>query len=123
MGSELNNGRTSPRIRDYQANSQRGKWRRDLSGCTATVHATGVVKETGKKFWSTKDPGQQPFTYQAGVGKVITGWDQGCLGMKVGEELMLVIPAHEGYGAEGFPAWGIPPGGTLEFTLECLAIQ
>ena len=45
-------------------------------GSNATVHATGVVLETGKKFWSTKDPGQQPFTYQAGVGGVITGWDQ-----------------------------------------------
>merc|ERR1712187_1086552 len=55
-------------------------------GCTATVHATGVVKETGKKFWSTKDPGQKPFSYQAGVGKVITGGDQGCLGMSIGEE-------------------------------------
>ena len=30
-----------------------------------------VVKETGKKFWSTKDPGQQPFSYNAGVGQVI----------------------------------------------------
>lgn len=30
------------------------------------VHATGIVKETGKKFWSTKDAGQQPFTYQVG---------------------------------------------------------
>ena len=38
------------------------------AGDTVTVHATGVVKETDKKFWSTKDPGQQPFTYQAGVG-------------------------------------------------------
>ena len=57
----------------------------DLSGSTATVHATGVVKESGQKFWSTKDPGQEPFTYQAGVGGVIKGWDQGCLGMKVGE--------------------------------------
>ena len=38
-----------------------------------TVHATGIVKETGKKFWSTKDPGQEPFSYQAGVGQVITG--------------------------------------------------
>merc|ERR1711918_129604 len=92
-------------------------------GATATVHATGIVKETGKKFWSTKDPGQKPFTYQAGVGKVITGWDQGCLGMKVGESRELVIPAAEGYGEKGFPAWGIPPGGTLEFSLECLAIQ
>ena len=38
-------------------------------GATVTVHATGVVKETGKKFWSTKDPGQEPFSYQAGVGQ------------------------------------------------------
>merc|ERR1711920_788218 len=91
-------------------------------GCTATVHATGTVEETGKKFWSTKDPGQQPFTYQAGVGKVITGWDQGCLGMSVGEVRSLRIPADEGYGAGGFPAWGIPPGATLVFELECLKV-
>lgn len=38
-------------------------------GATVTVHATGVVKESGKKFWSTKDPGQNPFTYRAGVGQ------------------------------------------------------
>ena len=92
-------------------------------GSNATVHATGVVKETGKKFWSTKDPGQQPFSYQAGVGGVIKGWDQGCLGMTLGEVRELVIPADEGYGANGFPAWGIPPGGTLNFTLECLDVQ
>jgi hypothetical protein len=24
----------------------------------------GTVTETQKKFWSTKDPGQKPFTYQ-----------------------------------------------------------
>ena len=81
----------------------------------------------------------------------VTGWDQGCMGMRVGEERKLVIPADEGYGAGGFPAWGIPPGGTaapppqsssfmllpanstathrmaragtLDFTLECLKIQ
>ena len=90
---------------------------------TVTVHATGIVKESNKKFWSTKDAGQQPFTYTAGIGGVITGWDQGCLGMQIGETRKLVIPAHEGYGANGFPAWGIPPGGTLDFTLECLSIQ
>ena len=87
------------------------------------MHATGIVAETGKKFWSTKDPGQEPFTYVAGVGQVITGWDQGLLGMSVGEERMVVIPADEGYGKGGFPAWGIPAGGTLEFTLEVLAIE
>eukprot|EP00303_Exanthemachrysis_gayraliae_P003976 CAMPEP_0206006880 /NCGR_PEP_ID=MMETSP1464-20131121/5427_1 /ASSEMBLY_ACC=CAM_ASM_001124 /TAXON_ID=119497 /ORGANISM="Exanthemachrysis gayraliae, Strain RCC1523" /LENGTH=116 /DNA_ID=CAMNT_0053380367 /DNA_START=61 /DNA_END=411 /DNA_ORIENTATION=+ len=92
-------------------------------GSTATLHATGVVKETGAKFWSTHDPGQQPFSYQAGVGQVITGWDQGCLGMTVGEHRELVIPADEGYGSKGFPAWGIPPGATLVFTLECLNVR
>mmetsp|Transcript_59054 Transcript_59054/g.129355 ORF Transcript_59054/g.129355 Transcript_59054/m.129355 type:complete len:120 (+) Transcript_59054:66-425(+) len=92
-------------------------------GATVTVHATGIVKQTGKKFWSTKDPGQQPFQYQAGMGKVITGWDQGCLGMKLGETRKLLIPAEEGYGAQGFPAWGIPPGGSLDFEIEVLKIQ
>ena len=57
-------------------------------GKTVTVHATGVVKETGKTFWSTKDPDQEPFTYQAGVGQVITGWDQGILGMMLGTPLL-----------------------------------
>jgi len=88
-----------------------------------TVHATGTVKETGKKFWCTKDPGQQPFRYQAGVGKVITGWDQGCLGAKIGETRRLDIPADEGYGAGGFPAWGIPPNGGLVFEIEVLKID
>jgi hypothetical protein len=73
---------------------------------------------------------QSPALLQAGVGKVIkgagapstappprftdlfSGWDQGCLGMKKGEVRKLVIPADEGYGAGGFPAWGIPPNGT-----------
>ena len=93
------------------------------AGATVTVHATGVIKETGKKFWSTKDPGQEPFSYQAGVGQVIKGWDQGLLGMKLGEERQVIIPGAEGYGAQGFPAWGIPPNGTLDFTLEVLAIK
>ena len=92
-------------------------------GDTITVHATGVVKETDKKFWSTKDPGQQPFTYNAGVGSVITGWDQGLLGAGVGEVRKLDIPAEEGYGKGGFPAWGIPPNGGLFFEIEVLSIK
>ena len=100
-----------------------GSGKEITKGSTATVHATGVVKESGQKFWSTKDPGQEPFTCKYGVGQVITGWDQGCLGMTVGEERKLTIPADEGYGAKGFGAWKIPGGATLEFTLECLQIK
>ena len=54
--------------------------------------------------------------------QVIKGWDQGLLGMHLGEERQVIIPHHEGYGESGFPAWGIPPSGTLDFTLEVLKI-
>ena len=92
-------------------------------GDTVTVHALGIVKETEKKFWSTKDEGQSPFTYQAGVGGVIRGWDMGLLGAGVGETRKLDIPADEGYGKRGFPAWGIPPDGGLFFEIEVLSIK
>ena len=92
-------------------------------GDKVTVHATGTVKETNKKFWSTKDAGQQPFTYDAGVGHMISGWDQGCLGMAVGDVRKLDIPANEGYGAQGMPAWNIPKNGGLLFTIEVLSIN
>ena len=35
----------------------------------------------------------------------------------------MIIPGAEGYGAAGFPAWGIPPNGTLDFELEVLKIE
>ena len=100
-----------PRLQHFRATGAKGQ-----------IHAP-QRKETGKKFWSTKDPGQQPFAYQAGVGQVITGWDQGLLGAQLGEHRRMNIPAKEGYGDGGFPAWGIPPGGTLDFTIEVLAIN
>ena len=86
-----------------------------------TVHATGVIQETGETFWSTKGK-DKPFVYVHGAGQVVTGWDQGCLGMKIGEKRQLIIPAEEGFGAGGHPARGIPPGATLEFTVYVLDI-
>ncbi len=38
-------------------------------GQTITVHCTGNLSN-GTKFWSTKDPGQQPFEFKIGQGKV-----------------------------------------------------
>ena len=91
-------------------------------GDTVTVHATGsVAEESGanaRPFWSTRDEGQTAFTYVAGVGAVIPGWDQALLGARAGEVREARIPAKEGYGARGFPAWGIPPGATLAFEIE-----
>ena len=46
------------------------------AGQTVTVHCTGFGKngDLSVPFWSTKDPGQQPFTFQIGYGKVIKAW-------------------------------------------------
>ena len=98
-------------------------------GATITVHATGSVvlgsgqSQSLQKFWSTKDKKGKPFEFQAGLGKVIKGWDKGCLGMKLGEVRRLLIPAEEGYGSRGFPAWGIQAGATLHFEIEVLDIS
>lgn len=71
---------------------------------------------------STKDAGQEPFAFQVGLGQVIKGWDEGVLGMKLGESARLTCSPDYAYGARGFPAWGIQPNSTLIFEIEVLKI-
>ena len=42
--------------------------------------------------------------------------------MKLGEVRKLRIPAEEGYGTRGFPAWKIPGKATLNFEIEILEV-
>eukprot|EP00008_Paramoeba_atlantica_P004437 CAMPEP_0201487328 /NCGR_PEP_ID=MMETSP0151_2-20130828/12243_1 /ASSEMBLY_ACC=CAM_ASM_000257 /TAXON_ID=200890 /ORGANISM="Paramoeba atlantica, Strain 621/1 / CCAP 1560/9" /LENGTH=110 /DNA_ID=CAMNT_0047872329 /DNA_START=26 /DNA_END=358 /DNA_ORIENTATION=- len=103
--------------------SKEGNGPKPQKGQTVTVHCTGIVTDTNKKFWSTKDAGQKAFTFQIGLGKVIKGWDEGVLTMNLGEEASLVCSSDYAYGAGGFPAWGIPPNATLTFIIEVLKIE
>ena len=89
------------------------------AGNRVTVHYTGTL-ENGQKFDSSLDRGQ-PFSFTLGAGDVIAGWDQGLLGMKVGEKRRLVIPSYLGYGATGMGP--IPPHATLIFEVEMLKIE
>eukprot|EP01113_Clastostelium_recurvatum_P013424 TRINITY_DN1709_c0_g2_i1.p1 TRINITY_DN1709_c0_g2~~TRINITY_DN1709_c0_g2_i1.p1 ORF type:complete len:120 (-),score=24.12 TRINITY_DN1709_c0_g2_i1:96-428(-) len=89
-------------------------------GQKITVHCTGYLQEGMKKFWSTQDKGQQAFSFNVGLGKVVRGWDEGFMSMQLGESARLTMTGDYAYGAQGFPAWGIPPHATLVFDVEIL---
>ncbi|PWZ12235.1 Peptidyl-prolyl cis-trans isomerase FKBP15-2 [Zea mays] len=75
----------------------------------------------GSVFDSSYDRGD-PFEFTLGNGQVIKGWDQGLLGMCVGEKRKLKIPAKMGYGERGSPP-KIPGGATLVFDTELIAVN
>ena len=95
-----------------------------VAGEIAVVHYTGWLFDAaapdhkGQKFDSSRDAGQ-PFRFPLGGGRVIRGWDEGVVGMKVGGQRRLIVPPDLGYGAQG--AGGvIPPNATLIFDVELL---
>eukprot|EP00727_Mastigamoeba_balamuthi_P007937 m51a1_g3764 putative peptidylprolyl isomerase (601) ;mRNA; f:120731-124042 len=85
------------------------------------VHYVGKLVSNGKQFDSSRERGQ-PFQFKIGQGSVIKGWEQGVIGMSVGELRRLTIPASLGYGKKGAGS-AIPPNSDLEFEIECLGIQ
>jgi len=90
------------------------------NGDLLEMHYTGTL-EDGKKFDSSRDR-SEPFKFQIGVGQVIKGWEEGVLGMCVGEKRNLIVPPQLGYGDQG--AGDIIPGGaTLHFEVELMGIE
>ena len=100
--------------------TQKGSGAKAANGMSVSVHYTGKLTD-GTKFDSSLDRGT-PFTFTLGQGSVIKGWDQGVLGMMVGEKRTLTIPSELGYGSAGAGA-SIPPNATLIFDIELLDVQ
>ena len=88
------------------------------NGSSVTVVYTGYLVD-GSKFDS--NVGKALFTVVLGQHKVITGWDVGLVGMKVGGTRRLVIGSSYGYGASGSPPV-IPRNATLVFDVELKSI-
>ena len=91
-----------------------------VKGKNVSVHYVGMAWSNGKQFdasWDRNDP----FDFKLGAGQVISGWDSGVAGMKVGGRRRLTIPPAMGYGAQG--AGGVIKGGeTLVFVVDLLNV-
>jgi hypothetical protein len=96
-------------------------------GENAEVQYTGWLTNC-RQFDSSRNPGRTSFTFQIGKSQVISGWDEGLLGMKVGGKRKLIIPPDLAYGPQGQTdqttgATIIPPNATLVFEVELLSVK
>jgi FKBP-type peptidyl-prolyl cis-trans isomerase FkpA len=114
-------------IEKFDTNAAGLYWRDLIVGEGPVVRAGQIVSVNydgrfpdGRQF-DASDPGD-PIRFPIGVRRVIDGWDQGLVGMKVGGKRQLIIPPALGYGPAGSPPV-IPANATLVFTVEVVGAQ
>jgi peptidylprolyl isomerase len=92
------------------------------AGSSVAVSYIGVSCSNGKLFDATYRDGGQPFVVAPlGHASVISGWNEGLIGVKAGGVRELVIPPALGYGAAGNPP--IPPNDTLVFLITVKSVS
>jgi peptidylprolyl isomerase len=91
------------------------------NGQTVVVHYVGVSFSSGKEFDSSWNR-NSPFDFHLGAREVISGWDLGVAGMRVGGRRQLTIPARLAYGDRGAGS-AIKPGETLVFVVDLVAVR
>ncbi|KAJ6366366.1 hypothetical protein OIU77_002866 [Salix suchowensis] len=119
---------------------------RPSAGQNVTVHCTGFGKnrDLSQKFWrlaicgvefvflvclfdcfisALRIQGKSLSRSKLAKGSVIKGWDEGVMGMQVGEVARLRCSPDYAYGAGGFPAWGIQPNSVLDFEIEVISVE
>ena len=92
-----------------------------IPGKVVTVQYVGVHFSNGKEFDSSWKTGH-PFSFTLGNDDVISGWDEGVVGMRVGGRRELVIPPDLGYGAGGDSSGVIGPNETLVFVVDLISV-
>ncbi len=92
-----------------------------IVGSQIRAHYVGVAHSNGKQFDASWDRGT-PLEFRLGTGRVIKGWDDGIVGMRVGGRRRLTIPAHLAYGDRG-AGGAIKPGETLVFVVDLVSVR
>jgi len=83
------------------------------------VHYEGWL-EDGTLFDSSRERGET-ITFQ--LDRVIAGWQEGMIGVRVGGIRKLSIPPDLAYGERGTPGGPIPPNATLIFEVELFDVS
>jgi peptidylprolyl isomerase len=97
-----------------------GRGEKPVRGQKVAMHYTGKLMN-GKVFDSSVQQKRPPLTFPVGVRRVIKGWDEMALDMRLGEKRVVTIPPALAYGARG--AGGvIPPNATLIFEMELVGL-
>lgn len=89
-----------------------------VAGVNVVVHYRGTLT-SGQVFDSSLT--REPLRFRLGARRVIKGWDQGLVGMRVGGKRRLIIPPRLGYGSKAVGT--IPPESWLIFEVELLAVE
>ena len=90
-----------------------------VKGALISTHYRGQL-EDGTTFDSSHERGK-PFQCVIGTGRVIKGWDQGLMGMRVGGKRKLFVPSHLAYGERQIGEH-IKPNSNLLFEIELLEV-
>jgi FKBP-type peptidyl-prolyl cis-trans isomerase len=85
------------------------------------VEYTGRLASTGAVFDQSK--AKTPLAFTIGKNSVVEGFEDGMLGMKLGGERTIHVPAELGYGREGFAACRIPPNTRLRFDVRLVGLS
>ena len=93
------------------------------TGEQLNVRYTGWLYDTSKPSGKGNQFDSGQISFVLGAGRVIRGWDQGILGMRIGGSRRLIIPPELAYGSSTPDASKIPPNGTLLFDVTLLQVQ